>query len=51
MLHKWGKLLSFSPNLPSVIILQLIWFNEKIRINKVHVFFLGFSDKGLNLVG
>ena len=50
MLYKWEKLLSSSPNLLSAIISQFIWFNEKIKIYKMHVFFSGFSDKGLNFV-
>ena len=29
MLYKWGKFLSPSPNLPSAIISQFIWFNKK----------------------
>ena len=28
LLYKWGKFLSFSPNLPSAIISQFIWFNK-----------------------
>ena len=50
MLYKWEKFLSSSPNLLSAIISQFIWFNEKIKIYKMHVFFSGFSDKGLNFV-
>ena len=51
MLYKWGTFLSSSPNLPSAIISQFIWFNKKIQIDKTHVFFSSLSDKGLNFVG
>ena len=48
MLHKWGKSLSSSPNLPSTIISQFNWFNKKIQIDKMQVFFSSLSNKGLN---
>ena len=51
MLYKWGKFLFSSPNLPSAIISQFIWFNKKIQIYKTRVFFSSLSDKGLNFVG
>ena len=41
MLYKWGTFLS-SPNSPSAIISQFIWFSKKIQIDKMHVFFLKF---------
>ena len=36
-----GKCLSSSPNLPSAIISQFIWFDKKIKIGKTR-FFLKF---------
>ena len=51
MLYKWRTFLSSSPNLPSAIISQFIWFNKKIEIDKTHVFFSSLPHKGLNFVG
>ena len=48
MLHKWGKSLSSSPYLPSTIISQFNWFNKKIEIDKMQIFFSSLSNKGLN---
>ena len=41
MLFKWAK--SSSPNLPSGITSQFIWFNKKIITDKTHAFFSSFS--------
>ena len=50
MLYGWWKFLSSSPNLPSAIISQFVWFDKKIQIDKMHIFFSSLSENGLNFI-
>ena len=44
----WSKHLSFSPELPSLILSNYLWYNNDILINKKPVYFPYFSEKNIN---
>ena len=44
----WSKHLSVSPELPSLILSNYLWYNNDILINKKPVYFPYFSEKNIN---
>ena len=50
ILFQWSSFFFASSELPSCILLNFLWFNKHILIEKESIFFRDFSDKGLNIV-
>ena len=49
--RKWSSNLSVSPNIPSTIISQLIWFNKHIKIDNKTLCNNSLANQGINHVG
>ena len=50
IIHCWIKYFSNSPNTPSAIASQYLWFNSNIKIDKKVVFYKEFSDNQVNFL-
>ena len=46
----WKNLFSSSPNIPSCILSEFLWFNKHINIGNENIFFKSFSEKNINFV-
>ena len=42
------KHLAMMTEIPSCILSRYLWYNERIKVDKVSVYFLKFSEKGIN---
>ena len=49
--RKWSSNLSLSPNIPSTITSQVIWFNKHIKIDSKSLYNNSLANKGINHVG
>ena len=49
--RKWSSNLSVSPNVPSAITLQVIWFNKHIKIDNKSLRNNNLANQGINHVG
>ena len=50
ILFQWSNSFFASSELPFCFLSNFPWFNKHILIEKMSIFFLNFSDKGLNFV-
>ena len=49
--RKWSSNLSVSPNIPSTITSQVIWFNKHIKIDKKSLCNNSLANQGINHIG
>ena len=49
--RKWSSNLLLSPNIPSTITSQVIWFNKHIKIDNKSLYNNSLANKGINHVG
>ena len=50
-LSKWNSNLSVLPKISSTIILQVIWYNKHILVDKRSLYNATLANKGINHVG